>query len=374
VDGDGDADLVLACEWGPVRVLLNDRGRLADATRRLGLEACTGWWNSVTTGDFDGDGRLDIVAGNFGRNTKYERHRQQPLHVYYGDLNENGIVEVIESHYDPPLGAFVPERQLDALSVPLPFLRERFSTHRAFASAAIEKVLGEQLAAARTWEVNWLESTLFLNRGDRFEPRALPVEAQLAPVFGIAVGDADGDGAEDLFLAQNFFPTSAGTPRYDAGRGLWLLGDGRGGFRPLGAERSGIAIYGEQRGAAVADYDADGRLDLVVTQNGAATRLFHNRGARPGLRVSIEGHPENPHGVGATLRLRFKDHPGPVREIHAGSGYWSQDGSTQVFGVPEPPVAIEVHWPDGSRTETAVAHGVRSLAVGHPGAKADGGG
>ena len=109
-------------------------------------------------------------------------------------------------------------------------------------------------------------------------------------------------------------------------------------------------VYGEQRGCAVADYDGDGRLDLAVAQNGAATKLYHNVGAKPGLRVRLRGAPGNPAGVGAAMRLVFGNRKGPVREIHAGSGYWSQDGAVQVLSTPEPPKQIWVRWPGGRAT------------------------
>ena len=82
--------------------------------------------------------------------------------------------------------------------------------------------------------------------------------------------------------------TAAGTPRYDAGRSLLMLGDGRGGLTPVSGARSGLVVYGDQRGAAFADFDGDGRTDLAVSQNGGATRLFQNRGAKPGLRVRLQ--------------------------------------------------------------------------------------
>src|SRR5581483_11968067 len=119
----------------------------------------------------------------------------------------------------------------------------------------------------------------------------------------------------------------------DTGRGLLLLGDGKGGFRAMTGQQSGIVVYGDQRGAAYADYDGDGRLDLAVSQNGAATRLFHNKTAKPGLRVRVQGPATNPDGVGTQLRVVYGDRMGPVREIEAGSGYWSQNGATQVFGL-----------------------------------------
>ncbi|PYK97263.1 MAG: hypothetical protein DME19_16945 [Verrucomicrobia bacterium] len=91
----------------------------------------------------------------------------------------------------------------------------------------------------------------------------------------------------------------------------------------VSGQESGVKVYGEQRGAALCDYDGDGRVDLVVTQNGAQTKLYHNVGARPGLRVRLKGPAGNPRGIGAQLRLMFGPRPGPVRELHAGSGYWS---------------------------------------------------
>lgn len=113
----------------------------------------------------------------------------------------------------------------------------------------------------------------------------------------------------------------------------------------------------------MADFNEDGRIDLVVTQNGAATRLFQNVTARPGLRVRLAGPPGNPAGVGASVRLKTGDRPGPAREIHAGSGYWSQDSTVQVMGGAGRPTQIVVRWPGGQTTTTDVPVDAREIMV-----------
>jgi enediyne biosynthesis protein E4 len=279
-------------------------------------------------------------------------------------LNGNGMVEVIEAYFNKSMGQVVPIRNLHALSRVLPEVRTRMPSHAAYANSSVAEILGEHFEKTEALEANWLETTLFLNRGDTFEARALPMKAQFAPVFGMVVGDLDGDGREDLFLSQNFFATQPETGRYDAGRGLWLKGSGTGDFVPVKGHHSGIRVYGEQRGAALADFDGDGRVDLVVTQNGAATKLFRNKESKPGLRVKLQGNEGNPDGIGAQMRLVFaQGRMGPVREVQAGSGYWSQNSATQVLGMPERPEAIWVRWPGGQEMTSKIPQGSAEIRV-----------
>ena len=122
-------------------------------------------------------------------------------------------------------------------------------------------------------------------------------------------------------------------------------------------------VYGEQRGAAFSDYDADGRVDLAISQNGAATKLYHNIAAKPGLRVRLVGPKGNPSGVGATIRIVYPDGYGPAREVHSGSGYWSQDSMVQVMGLRDNVTGIWVRWPGGHITEMDVRPGEKEIAV-----------
>ncbi|HET9426036.1 MAG TPA: VCBS repeat-containing protein, partial [Gemmatimonadaceae bacterium] len=203
----------------------------------------------------------------------------------------------------------------------------------------------------------------FLNRGTHFEAASLPWEAQMAPAFYAGIADFDGDGSEDMFLAQNFSATEIGAPRFDGGRGVLLRGNGKGGLEAVPSARSGIVVYGDQRGAAYADYDADGRLDLVVSQNGNQTRMFRNRGATPGLRVRVAGPASNPDGIGTQLRVVYGSVMGPAREVQAGSGYWSQNGAVQVMGLSGTPTEIWARAPGGAVIRTPVPAGARSVTV-----------
>jgi hypothetical protein len=354
-----------------VRIFRNDHGRLTpwNPPLQLGtpnskletLSALTGWWNSVTTGDLDGDGRLDIIVGNWGLNTIWQAGAERPARLFYGDLGGQGTVDLVEAETDPATGVVAPLRMLNSLAASMPFLRARFTTHKAFSEASVGEVLGASQSTAREVRAVTLASMVFLNRGDHFEAVELPFEAQVASVFSVNVADVDGDGHEDVFLSQNFFATRPEVPRLDAGRGLWLRGDGTGRLSAMTARESGVIIHGEQRGAALADFNEDGRVDLVVTQNGAPTRLFQNVTARPGLRVRLHDPSGNPDGIGATLRLKFGERFGAAREVHAGSGYWSCDSVVEIMGGSERATQLWVRWPGGQTSTTDIPPGSKEV-------------
>ncbi len=351
IDLDGDPDLILACDWGPIRVFSNRDGAFTEITADLGLADLKGWWTGVATGDFDNDGRPDLVVGNWGLNSAFKATRGNPRKMYLGDIDGDGLIDLIETIYDPILKKEVPDRGLKPISFAMPWLKEQIGTYEAYGRASVREIYGDLLDKTAVVEVNTLATTLFLNRGDHFDIRPLPVEAQWTTTMGVCVGDYDNDGNDDVFLSQNFFAVAPEAWRQDAGRGLWLRGDGKGNLQPVPAQTSGVRVYGEQRGCALADFDRDGRVDLVVTQNGAVTKLFRNTSAKPGLRVRLFGPPANPYAIGASLRLTSDGRSGPAREIQAGSGYWSQNSPVQVLSQLGTHNSLEIRWPDG-RTQT----------------------
>ncbi len=364
LDGDGDGDLALATEWGPVRVFRNDDGQFTERTDELGLGEYRGWWNGVAMIDANNDGRLDLVATNWGRNSFYETLLRENggdsrLALFVGDVDGNGTLEQLEAVRDG--GRWLSVRDRHALEKGLPDLGSRFPLHAEMVKAGVAGITGPAFGRLKKMEVNHLDTTLFINRGDYFEPLPLPMEVQLSPAFSVCVGDVDADGNDDLFFSQNFFAVRPEDPRNDAGTGLWLLGRGDATFRALSPIESGVRVDGEQRGAALADFDHDGRVDLVVTQNASVTRLFRNQLDAKGLRVRFDGAGS---GVGVCLRLCYKDGTkGPARVVQAGSGYRSANATTQVLGASGEVVAIEVAWPSGKKKRVPIEPGQSEMVV-----------
>ncbi|MEY2410774.1 MAG: hypothetical protein QOF48_3444 [Verrucomicrobiota bacterium] len=371
LDGDGFPELILACEWGALKVFHNNHGKLEplEATVRQpsskasSFNEMPGWWTSVTTGDVDGDGRMDIIAGNWGLNHSEASGERAPARVYFGEFGGNGFFDLIEAEREPEDGRTVPKRDLAFLSLGMPGLRARFPTHASFSTADMRAVLADKFASAGEARAVAFATTVFLNRGDHWDAMPLPDEAQFAPAFGINVADFDGDGHEDLFIAQNFFAQRPEEPRADAGRGLILRGKGDGRFDVVRGPDSGVMIYGEQRGSAVSDFDGDGRVDLAVGQAGGATRLFHNATGKPGLRIRLRGPAANPKGIGAWVRLLAGETSGAARELHGGSGYWSQDSAILVMPLPRSPAQISVRWPGGRITTADLPAGTMEVGI-----------
>ena len=380
LDGDGVPELVLACEWGPVKIFRRREGKLQAwdppvQTRLEGrgvpfpatLGELTGWWNSVATGDLDGDGRPDLVLGNWGRNHAQQRHAAAPLRLLFGESPGGEGFATLAAGFDPDLRRWVPMRDWGTLKGIFPRLQEQFPNYTSFSTADLTQVMAAGLPPMQEVRAAVLDSLVLLNRGDHFEAEALPAQAQWSPVFGIAVADLDGDGYEDLFLAQNFFGVASSESRHDAGDGLWLRGNGRGEFAPVPSLASGFGVYGEGRGVAVCDFDHDGRLDLAVGQNRGATKLYHNRAARPGVRVHLQGPAGNPQAVGAVVRGIARDgKPGPAHEIRLGGGYWSQDSTDAVITSAAGLSALEIRWPHGKTERVPLAADAASVTRSFP--------
>ncbi|MEM8946475.1 MAG: FG-GAP-like repeat-containing protein [Planctomycetota bacterium] len=274
VDSDGWDDLLLATDWGPVRLYRNVSGKLVEATNTSGLAQWTGWWQSLAAADVDNDGDVDLVAGNFGLNTKYRASTAKPVIAYYGEYGESGRRNLIEASYEDDV--LFPIRGRSCSSAAMPYLAEQYSSYQQFARASLPEIYTPKcLAASQRFEVNTLASSCFLNDGNgRFQRVDLPRELQLAPVFAIAIADIDDDGAVDLCCGQNFFGPQRETGPMDGGLGVIALGKGNGTFTAVRPDHAGIAVADDTKSIAMVDLDGDDREDVCVASNAGRWRVF----------------------------------------------------------------------------------------------------
>lgn len=323
-DGDGDADLLVAGEWMPLRFFRNDRGRFSDASAATGLGDTRGWWNGLASGDFDGDGDTDYVAGNLGLNSRFRASPREPLRLHAADFDGNGSVDPLMSYFVEGESYAVAPR--DQLIDQMIGMKGRFRRYADYSRATLVQTLtAEERERAYVAEGVVLESSYLENLGGgRFARRALPLAAQLSPVYGMLAGDRDGDGHLDLLLVGNSYATETQVGWYDAAIGSVLLGDGRGGFTHRGGTASGFLVEGDARGLAEVMLGDAGPL-LLAAQNGDSLRAFTPAAPAAGRRLRL--HPLDTHAL-----LTFRDGRTRREELHYGSTYLSQ--SSRVLTVP----------------------------------------
>src|SRR6185503_10357344 len=239
-DGDRRLDLVTAGEWMPITFYRNDGHRFVNVTTATRLPPTRGWWYSLAVGDFDGDGRPDLVAGNLGLNAGLSTSKESPLGIYAGDFTGNRTTSVVLTQkvngVEHSLGGMVPlGREIYTLSL-------RYPTYGSFADAPLRQLFGvSQLESALHYETDTFASVYLHNDGQgAFSLSPLPNLAQIAPIRSIVVEDVDRDGHLDLVVAGNLYEFEPNTVRADAGNGLWLRGDGLGHFAPVRPVESGF--------------------------------------------------------------------------------------------------------------------------------------
>jgi hypothetical protein len=247
VDGDGKLDLVVVGEWMPITIFHNNgHGRL-EKMSVPGLEKSNGWWNRIIAGDFTGNGRVDFIVGNLGLNTRLQAKPNEPVTMYVKDFANNGSIQQIISYYNN--GKAYPLTLRDDLIRSLPYLKDRYPTHKDYAKATFADVFPQKdLADAVVKNAYTFATTLVRNNGDgSFTMVPLPLEAQIAPVYGMLAADIDGDGKADLLTAGNFDGVKPEIGRMSAGYGLYLRGDGKGHFTPVRELESGFFVPGQAR-------------------------------------------------------------------------------------------------------------------------------
>ncbi|MCB0853307.1 MAG: VCBS repeat-containing protein, partial [Bacteroidetes bacterium] len=272
LDQDDDKDLVVAGEWMPIKILMNEGGKLVDATEKAGLTGSNGFWNCIKAGDFDGDGDLDLIAGNHGLNTRFKASAEHPVTMHTNDFDGNGTAEQIVSVFNGD-GSYPLALRHDLIAQ-MPVLKRKYLKYESYKNQRVEDIFSpEQLERAVKMEIYMTETSLLINDGKgKFEIKPLPLEAQFSPVYGINVEDFNHDGKLDILMGGNFHRAKPEVGIYDANYGLFLQGKGDGSFRILTPYESGFFTVGEVRDLVT--IKGNGKDYVLVGKNDDKLQIF----------------------------------------------------------------------------------------------------
>ena len=206
-DQDGRMDIVVAGEWMPVTLLMNKK----NGWKAQPIAGSSGLWQSLYIKDINADGKPDILAGNWGLNSKLASGKEAPLKMFIKDFDNNGRVEQVVAY--TMNGKEYTFLAKDELERAIPVLKKAYLTYGEVAGETVQYLFYDLFKEYKEWEAQTLASTLFINEGkDKFTPKVLPDRWQWAPVFAFA----SQPGSDVVYAGGNFYGVVPYEGRYDA--------------------------------------------------------------------------------------------------------------------------------------------------------------
>ncbi|HZH96330.1 MAG TPA: VCBS repeat-containing protein, partial [Flavisolibacter sp.] len=322
-DNDGWQDLLLAGEWMPLTFLKNTNGVFSNVTATSAIGSKRGWWTSILPGDFDNDGDIDYIAGNLGRNSFYRGNEQEPVKMYVKDYDKNGNLDAVPTLYLPASHQNKERKEYvahtrDDMAKQMISIRSKFQNYKSYAAATFDQMFRpEELKDALVLTANYFSNSYVENKGEGvFSITALPNAAQYSCINGMLSEDFDGDGNLDLLVNGNDYGTEVSVGRYDACNGLFLKGNGKGGFLPQAILQSGWFVPGN--GKALIKLRAPNNKTVVAAgQNRGPLKIFEVK--RATIPVALE-----PMDMSAVIV--YKNGKRQKKETGYGASFLSQSG------------------------------------------------
>lgn len=275
VDSDSDKDLIVVGDWMAITIFTNVNGTFGSP---VVIPNSKGWWKRIESSDIDKDGDIDFVLGNWGLNSKFVASPTKPITMFVNDFDDNGKSEFIINWYAPLDNRAYPFAPKQELTSQLPGLRKSILKYEDYSMKTYDSLFKSDVRSKSIpYEVNYLQSAILWNNGTTYSLEALPVEAQLSPVFGIIANDLDGDGNTDIWLGGNFYSLKPQVGRNDASRGVFLKGGLNRTFTYQPQQRVGLYVEGEVRDASI--ITSGKAIRIIVARNNAPILLFQSKKA-----------------------------------------------------------------------------------------------
>jgi hypothetical protein len=226
INNDGRKDLIISPEWGGICAFINEKGSF----KKQMLTDKKGWWNFVLPVDINGDGNMDLIAGNEGLNNRLTASTQEPVRLYFNDFDDNGKKEQVLTYYLD--GHEIPFANKDELQKQIPIIKKRFLYARDFAKASLNDIFSEsKLKSSDVLTADYFANSVLMNKGNmNFTTQPLPWLAQLSPFKDAVVINANNDSLPDILLVGNFYDNNIQMGRNDADFGTILVNKGNGRF------------------------------------------------------------------------------------------------------------------------------------------------
>ncbi|MFK7980464.1 MAG: VCBS repeat-containing protein [Saprospiraceae bacterium] len=245
INKDEQEDLVIVGAWLPISIFINQNGKLVNETTKYLDGNYQGWWNTIAVADLNKDGQPDFVVGNQGANNAFQVSPKEPAELVYKDFDKNSSIDPFFNYYKE--GKNYPDVMRDELLGQLAHLRSKYTSFDSYADATMETIFSpKELADAQKKSINHLSTSLFLsNATGKYDLKALPIQAQYAPINAIQILDVDKDGQADMLLCGNNSHQKLRMGKSDANYGVLLKGNGQGNFEYINQTESGLVIKGD---------------------------------------------------------------------------------------------------------------------------------
>jgi hypothetical protein len=221
-------------------------------------------------------------------------------------------------------------------------IRKKFEYYADFGRATVKDVFTpEEMKDVSILTANYMKSVWIENLGGgKFTLHELPIEAQMAPIYGMQCSDIDQDGKTDILLTGNDFGMETSQGRADAFNGLVLLNKGNKTFSPISFEQSGFFVPGDARGlSAIA---IKGSNYFVATQNRKGLSVFgSNKSGQTNSWIRLQSQE-------SYATIDFGNNKKQKVEFNWGSGFLSQ--SSRQWQLPTQAVSISLYDHKGKLT------------------------
>jgi enediyne biosynthesis protein E4 len=245
LNNDKTFELVVVGDLMPIMIFENSNGKLKLNSEKYIDKNYSGFWNCIKTGDFNNDGKQDLVLGNMGTNSQLKTTESEPIEVFYGDYDKNGSIDPLLSTYVQ--GKSFPYITRDEFFIQFAGFKAKYNTYESFSDATLASIFDKgELDNSKKRTVNYLKTLVLLSTNTvKLKEIVIPIEAQYSSINDILVFDYNNDKKSDILLVGNNKFSKIRLGKQDANYGTLLKGDGNGNFQYINQSSSGFKLKGD---------------------------------------------------------------------------------------------------------------------------------